>query len=180
MPTADPADADDAPLENSLQPGGLCWIPEPEGIGLCAREISNTSGKYLPKLRWPRRQDGLDLEHTSFDFWMLLFPNMLDNIVKWTNLNLPSRNKPVNKHEVVKFFGMQYAMTQYPTRQRQNYWSVEDTDLFPAPAFGQRFGMSQDRFTALVKYMKLYDPELDSADEPDPWRSVRTLIDGFN
>ena len=176
----EPADPDDAPADNALTPGGLCWIPEPDGIGLCARETSGSAGHFLPKLKWPRDHSGLDQERTPFDYWLFLMPDMLAEIVKWTNVALPERARRATKHEVVKFFGIQYCMTLYPSRQRKNYWSTADTDLFPAPNFGSRFGMSRTRFAELVKYLRMHDPALDDEDDPDPWRQVRTFVDEFN
>ena len=174
------ADPDDAPPEEALCPGGLVWVPEPDGVQFCARETSGKGGEFLPRLKWPRNTSGLDLQRTPIDFWLFLFPNMLDDIVRWTNSAFPARVAQTTKHEVVKFFGIQYAMTQYPTRQRHNYWSLHDSDLLPAPAFGQRFGMSRDRFEMLVRYMTFHDPDLDLAVPLDPWRKVRTFVNMFN
>ena len=44
---------------------------------------------------------------------------------------------------------MLYAMTLGVLRQRQDYWSTEE-DLFPAPAFGRRFGMGLHRFEEIL------------------------------
>ena len=176
----EPQDNDDAPPDAGLQPGGLVWMPEPDGIELCARECSGNGSEYMPRLKWPRNNTGLDLERTPIDYWLFMFPTMLDDIVRWTNLALPARAAATTKYEIVKFFGIQYAMTLFPSRQRRDYWSIVDSDLLPAPAFGQRFGMSRDRFELLVRCTTFHDPQEDTAIPLDPWRQVRTFIDKFN
>ena len=175
-----PADPDDAPPDSSLSPGGLVWTPEPDGITLCPRETSQQAGSFGAKLKWPRNASGLDHTKVPMDYWLLMFPNILDDIVNWTNSSMPNRAARTSRHEVVKFFGIMYAMTLYPSRQRSNYWATEDSALFPAPAFGRRFGMSRDRWSALLKYLRFCDPAEDEEVPVDPWREVRTLVNGFN
>ena len=180
-------DGDDGPCYQDyaapgepLNPGGLTWIFECNGIALCARECSQTSWKFQPKLNWPRKHNIHNKTLKPLDYWLLLFPDMLDCVVKWTNASMGEGTARTSKHEIVKFFGIMYSMTLYPSRQRKDYWSLQDSKLFPAPAFGQRFGMSRNRFTVLVKRLKMYDPALDAANPQDPWRAIRTFIDEFN
>ena len=176
-----PPQPDDAPPGEPLKPGGLVWWPERDGIEICARESSQHSGKYPAAINWTRRNDGMDVERTPLDYFLHLCPNMWKNIVKWTNHRIGSRAKHVTKSELIKFFGVTFTMTLYPKPgKRHGYWSTNDSRLFPAFDFGGKFGMSKHRYDIIMQYLSFHDPDLDTVENPDPWRAVRVFIIAFN
>ena len=58
--------------------------------------------------------------------------------------------------------GFLYGMTVHPYGDRHRYWSVDKSEdsLFPAPAWGNRFGMGQRRFETILRYLTFHDPTI--------------------
>ena len=56
--------------------------------------------------------------------------------------------------------------------------SIDDF-IFPAPNFGTRFGISQNRFYDMLRYLR-FCPESEYIDKEDKWSPVRRLIKSFN
>lgn len=95
-------------------------------------------------------------------FWMAFFPcEEIDYILDCTNANLRDRRKVMSKGEVMsKVIGFLYAMTLSVTHTRRDYWSTQ-TGLFPAPAFGRRFGLGLHRFEEILMCISFAPPEND-------------------
>ena len=68
--------------------------------------------------------------------------------------------------------GLLYAMTLGVLRQRRDYWSTEE-DLFPAPAFGRRFGMGLHRFEEILMALSFVKQGHDN----HKWYPGRVLVD---
>ena len=66
--------------------------------------------------------------------------------------------------------GSLHVMILGVLRQKQDYWSTEE-DLFPAPAFGCRFGMGLNRFEILMALSFIEQGHKD-----DKWHSARALL----
>ena len=180
----EPQDPDDAPLNDSLRPGGLAWMPEPEGITICPRASFVARGKFGTRLRWPRNMSDLGSAKKPFDYWDLMMPDVLDKVVIWSNEAMKrdrrAHAQPFTKHEIVKWIGICFAMTQQPVRTRRNYWATMDTRLFPAPRFGERFGMGSTRFDTITKYISFHNPILEDVANPDPWLRIRFFVESYN
>jgi len=184
VPDPEPQDADDAPLNESLVPGGLAWMPEPDGIQICPRATSVPRGKFGTRLKWPRNVSELSVARKPIDYWNLMMPDIIDKVVNWSNDALRrdrrARVQPFSKHEIVKWIGICFAMTMQPVRTRRNYWATMDTRLFPAPRFGERFGMGATRFDLITKFICFHNPILEEVANPDPWLRIRYFVDSFN
>ena len=107
---------------------------------------------------------------------------MLKNISLWTTIELvKAKRLSTSPHELLRFFGLMFAMTLHDYGRRSNYWAFDSDEcdhIFPAPAFGARFGMSRDRFENLLRYLRL-SPQ-PAADDDDPWWPIRGFIDAIN
>ena len=109
---------------------------------------------------------------SELDYWMLFPCECIDDILKYTNANLRDRRKKVTKGELYKVIGFLYAMTLGVLRQRQDYWSTEG-DLFPAPAFGRRFGMGLHRFEEILMALSF----VEQGHNDDKWHPARALVE---
>ena len=67
---------------------------------------------------------------------------------------------------------MLHAMTLGVLRQRRDYWSTEE-DLFPAPAFGRRFGMGLHHFEEILMALSFAEQGHDD----DRWYPARILAE---
>ena len=129
--------------------------------------------KFGGHIMWNNDVD--ERQRTPLDYWMMSFPSqMLPDISIWTSDHLPQGC--VNaKEEVLAVFGALYSLTR-TSKGRRDLWSTED-GLFPAPRFGERYGLTRDRFEILLRYLS-FCPVHDVVD--DKWAPVRRLIEGFN
>ncbi|KAJ3618142.1 hypothetical protein MTP99_006168 [Tenebrio molitor] len=111
----------------------------------------------------------------QYEFWMAFFPSEdLDLILRCTNAHLRERRRLITKGEFFKAIGIMYAMTINVLHSRRDYWSTE-SGLFPAPAFGQRFGMGLHRFEEILGCMAFAMPANEEPD--DKWYHVRPFFD---
>jgi len=77
---SEPQDADDAPLNESLVPGGLAWMQEPDGITFCLHTTAVTHGKFGTRLKWPRNMLDIGLAKKPIDYWNLMMPDIMGAI----------------------------------------------------------------------------------------------------
>ena len=89
---------------------------------------------------------------------------------------MPEKSKEVTRGEIMKVFGFLYTMTTVNISNRRSYWNTEPI-LFPAPAFGHRFGMGYHRFEEILKAMRFDEEE---EDEQDKWKPVRRFVRACN
>ena len=118
-----------------------------------------------------------------YDFFLVMFPTQkLRDFASWTSLTLVDAGQmAITPQELLKVIGLLYGMTVQQHGERRSYLRVEgegEESLFPAPAWGTRFGMGQRRFETVLRYLMLHDPTC--VDEGDRWHPVRTLVDAFN
>ena len=117
-----------------------------------------------------------EMRRTPFDYWMLSFSShMLTDISNWTSDHLPEGCEKVNEGEILAVFGALYSLTR-TSEGRRDVWSTED-GLFPAPRFGERYGLSRNHFEILLRCLS-FCPE--DENNSDKWSSVRRLIECFN
>lgn len=135
-------------------------------------------GYYKPKLiRWT---DDEVKKFSALKFWEEFFPlEFIPEILELSNTKLRAhRRSPLTKEELYKFFGILYAMTIQTISTNRDYWSVKD-GLFPAPAFGKRFGMSRNRFEE-IKGAITFCSEQNQQSTTDKWSLVRPFVDMLN
>ncbi len=114
-------------------------------------------------------------KRTILDYFLVMFPDLIDEICEWTSLKITGDQ--VSPHELLKFFGLMVAMTLQPQREHRTYWKETDDCLFPPLCIGARFGMSQDRFEAILGALSFHSP---GSDQSDPWVEVRSFVDVIN
>lgn len=110
---------------------------------------------------------------TELDAWLLFFPHEeMDEILRCTNSHLRDKRKAVTREEFYKVIGLLYLMTLGPVRcQRRDHWSLVE-GIFPAPAFGRRYGMGANRFEEIVSAMH-FGPR---SENQQSWQVVSPLI----
>ena len=130
--------------------------------------------KFGGHIMWNNDVD--ERQRTPLDYWMMSFPSqMLPDISTWTSDHLPQGCVNAKEEEVLAVFGALYSLTR-TSEGRRDLWSTED-GLFPAPRFGERYGLTRDRFEILLRYLS-FCPVHEVVD--DKWAPVRRLIEGFN
>lgn len=126
--------------------------------------------KFLPRLHVQDTNTMCEL-----DYWLLFFPfDDINHILACTNAHLRDKRKEISKHEFFKVIGLLYAMSLNILHVRRDYWSQTD-GLFPAPAFGERFGIGLHRFEEILSCMSFTMPC--EKENGDPWYQVRPLVD---
>lgn len=156
--------------ENTVEAHGIKWLFR-EGV------VDDTykDQQYKPVLR-VGNPDGV----TELDLFQHFFPgNEVTHILQCTNANLPARKKNVTKGDLFKVFGILYAMTMVEMPSRRGYWSTDNAGLFPAPAFGERFGMGYHRFEDILTHLA-FDDEPETDNDADKWWQVRRFVEACN
>lgn len=69
-------------------------------------------------------------------------------------------------------------MTLQELPDRRSYWNINSEGIYPPANFGQRFGMSRQRFETILMALRFTQPS--DLDESDKWRNVRTLVTMVN
>ena len=117
-----------------------------------------------------------EVHRTPLDYWKLSFPSqMLPDVISWTSDQLPVGCPKATEEEILAVFGVLYSLTR-TSEARRDLWSTKD-GLFPAPRFGERYGLSRDRFEILLRHLS-FCSALEATG--DKWAPVRRLVDGFN
>jgi hypothetical protein len=129
-----------------------------------------------------------DDEKRELDYWKLMYPPLAlneqvlltnANIIKWNTEHADAPPVPcAEKWEIVRVKGLSLQPVKRPTKW---YWQKEadaDEVLVP-PNFGERYGMSRDRFEKLEQHTQYGSPPPASAGT-DAWWPVRALIAAFN
>ena len=137
---------------------------------------------YIPKQRahvlWNRTQQ-LDSESNrrEVDYFLWSFPDkaVAEILECTTNSMLKSKPSsiPVSRGELFKLLGFLLALTRTHSKRR-DLFSVSD-GLFPAPKFGDRFGIHQHRVDELLQHIS-FGKVVDG----DPAHGILCFIDHFN
>ena len=124
---------------------------------------------------------------TSLDFFMSVFPSsQLKLMVDATSQRLMAEGKPrTTKGEVLKWLGVLLLITRFEFGDRRSLWSNKPSCKYvPAANFGERTGMTRDRFETLFRLMVW---SIQPAERPDEmsheayrWRLVEDFLDNFN
>ena len=84
--------------------------------------------------------------------------------------------QPLGVSEFFKWLGIVYAMTKWKFGRRRELWKTVGWRLRDAPAFGMRYGMSRNRFEAILANLTWFGGD----EEGDKWAPVRGLFASFN
>ena len=155
-----------------------------------------TNGPF-PRRTWKLHCQYTDREFTpgcdpeskieAIEFFMALFPKeQLKMMVEKTSEKLQSNGHPkLTKGELLKWFGVLLLITRYEFGERKELWNTEARCKFiPAPNFGERTGMTRDRFHAIFRYMvwsvqpKVRPDGMSS--EAYRWLLVEDFVENFN
>ena len=126
-------------------------------------------------------------ELRPIDFFMAVFPKkQLSMMVEKTSERLVVAGKPrLTKGELLKWFGVLILITRFEFGERDHLWRETSTCKYiPSPSFGQRTGMTRDRFNDIFRYMvwsqqpQERPPGMSS--ESYRWLLVQDFVDNFN
>eukprot|EP00658_Telonema_sp_P-2_P066672 TRINITY_DN5563_c0_g1_i3.p1 TRINITY_DN5563_c0_g1~~TRINITY_DN5563_c0_g1_i3.p1 ORF type:complete len:323 (+),score=36.49 TRINITY_DN5563_c0_g1_i3:154-1122(+) len=166
-----PDAAPDAAPEDPLLRHGVQWKLVDN-----ITEDQRVQPRFGARIRWG---NDLDERHRTIkDYFCASFPMQhIDNILQWSATAMEAGQKAMTKDELFQVLGVLYALTRTRGRQR-DLWNVSDDMLFPAACFGHRFGLTQRRFQACLRSLRVGNPDL--AHDGDKWSLVRPFIDAFN
>ena len=121
------------------------------------------------------------------DFFMAVFPSsQLKLMVECTSKKLVEEGSPkVTKGEILKWFGVLLLITRFEFGSRAALWATTSRCKYiPAANFGEKTGMTRDRFAALLRCMVWSEqpperPEHMSS-EQYRWLLVEGFVRNFN
>jgi Transposase IS4 len=121
------------------------------------------------------------------EFFMAVFPKeQLKKMVEETSDALRVNGHPkLTKGELLKWFGVLLLVTRFEFGERKELWSTTSRCKFiPAPNFGERTGMTRDRFHTLFRYMVWSTQPSERPDgmssEAYRWLLVEDFVKNFN
>jgi Transposase IS4 len=155
-----------------------------------------TNGPF-PRRTWKLHCQYTDQEFTpgcdpqgkvsTLDYFMAVFPKeQLRMMVEQTSDNLRMNGHPkVTKGELLKWFGILLLVTRFEFGERKELWSTKSRCKYiPAPNFGERTGMTRDRFHTLFRYMvwSVQPPDRPEgmSTEAYRWMLVEDFVRNFN
>ena len=167
-------------LEDKKKTWSVDWKKDAD----CSADERESRGatRFGPEMIWRETETGRGVD----DFFFHFFLPEAGELTKVAVLSNDSRDthgktkRPISEHEIVKTLGYLLAMTCNNTSVKRELFRAEhdpggEERLFPAPAFGERYGMSRDRFEFVLRWLRF------GADDPnDKWAPVRSLIASFN
>ena len=132
---------------------------------------------------------GCDLlkQQTPLDYFMAVFPReQLKMMVEETSVKLAVDGSPrTTQGEILKFFGVMLLIARFEFGDRRSLWATKPSCKYiPTPNFGEKTGMTRDRFTALMRCViwskqPVERPEGMSS-EAYRWLLVEDFVSNFN
>ena len=95
-------------------------------------------------------------DRRAYDYFMCCFPKkQLQDMVSQTNEKLSAADKgQLTTGELLKWLGITLLMTRFEFGERASLWNTESTCKYiAAPAFGEKTGMSRDRYTEILRFL---------------------------
>ena len=121
------------------------------------------------------------------DFFMAIFPKkQLQCMIEETNKRLVKGGHPkLTKGELLKWFGILLLITRFEYGERAQLWSNRSHCKFiPAPNFGEKTGMTRERFHAIFREMvwSVQPPERPEtmSSEQYRWLLIEDFVANFN
>lgn len=121
------------------------------------------------------------------EFFMAVFPkDQLNLMVEETSKKLANAGKPkLTKGELLKWFGIMILITRFEFGERNHLWNTKaHCKYIPVPNFGEKTGMTRDRFNDLFRLM-VWSRQPDSrpegmSSEAYRWKLVEDFVSNFN
>lgn len=175
-PDASDDDDDDQPA--SLTVGGRTWREDRVLDNVDAHSSLGGLCTQNEHMNWPHPLSET-AKKTEMDYVRAMIPNnFIETLVGFTNVNLLAKGKPVTtKAEIWKWLGIITNFPIYSLPNINDYWMTGDLGINPMPAFGERTGMSRDRWRLIRECLAFWDS---SVQTNDPWHHVRLLFSIFN
>jgi len=174
--------------QSNLHPHGRDWAVSGE---ITFDPNTNQMYSQRPSLQWGQFLTDRTIIN-EMDYFRLLFPIKFINekVVPITNEQLAlNRQNSLSGGEFITFLGITLAMALQPMRGGIDaYWRSANTSnetVYIHGDFGERFGMSRDRFKIIRRYFRCSRPAdttvvTAGAPDVDPWGSIRPFIEAFN
>jgi hypothetical protein len=144
------------------------------------REDARSAPRFKPEMVWAASEMGREAADYFFHFMPRAEIPVIaarSNTARVRDANA-KKQASISEHEIVVCVGYLLAMTVDNVSCKRSIFRVEhdeDDRLFPAPAFGARFGMSKHRFEFVLRWMRFGDD-----DAKDKWGPIRGLVAAFN
>jgi len=165
----------------------VLWTCRAEVPGTLHKEIYSGRVAFAWSLIGLRAND----VKREVDYWKLMFPpKTLNDQLSFTNRNIMQWNashtdiapvSPAEKWELVRVKGLRLAMALQPVKRPVKwYWQKEadPEDVFIPPNFGERYGMSRERFEKLEQFTQYCERQV--GESADMWWPVREVVSAFN
>ena len=161
------------------------WYEEKIAINIGGR-VPRRTWKVSSPISSDFMEDGLHHKRQIIDYFYCMFPmQFLPFVVSMTNEKLQEQNQnKVTEGEVLKFFGVLILVTRFEFGRKQDLWKTASRNAYmPAPCFGEKTGMSRDKFLALLSAIRFSKPP--SSDQNCSsirrrWGLVQDFVDAFN
>lgn len=152
LPEEDAPAPPEDPVHDKLVVHGVHWKIDPCLVD--ARDKPRMKARLL----WPGAAKDLDeLSRREIDYFLWSFPShLVPKIIKWTTESMQRTNPKtaaLTRGEFWKLLGFLLATTR-TRKKRRDLFSLED-GLFPAAAFGKRFGIGRKRIELVLKHLQL-------------------------
>jgi Transposase IS4 len=126
-------------------------------------------------------------EIDPIDFFMAVFPKkQLQQMIEETNKKLVRSGDPkLTKGELLKWFGILILITRFEYGERAHLWSNRShCKYIPAPNFGEKTGMTRERFHAIFREMvwsvQPQERPASMSSEQYRWLLIEDFITHFN
>ena len=168
---------------------GIDWYVDPNTElpvnGTFVRKTWKITDQYTGQDYTPGCDQRKELR--PIDFFMAVFPKrQLSLMVEDTSVRLAMAGKPcLTKGELLKFFGILILITRFEFGERDSLWRRHSSCKYiPSANFGERTGMTRDRFNDIFRYMvwskqPAERPEGMSS-ETYRWMLVQDFVKNFN
>jgi Transposase IS4 len=167
---------------------GVDWFDRPTDLptnGPFTRKGWKLTCQYTSKEFTPLCDEKREI--TPLEFFLAVFPaKQLSLMVEETSRKLAKDGQPkITKGELLKFFGVLCLITRFEFGDRANLWAKKSHCKFiPAPNFGDRTGMTRDRFHSIFKCMvwSVQPPQRPDGmtSEAYRWLLIEDFVANFN
>jgi hypothetical protein len=162
---------------------------------------ATTSHKRITMFRWDKyftesARDPMYATRKKSDYFKLFFPlNKVNQMINLTNTGLVKEKQvPLSIEEFWCYLGLRLQMCVIGLPRVEDYWRIQGHSIYPPHCFGEKFGMSRNRFEVIEKHFS-WDEEdpvrmltLCSNDyacnflscQGDKWWRIRGLLNAFN
>jgi len=161
-----------------------------QAIPVCPRAATGIRD-VKPSLVWPRGQmhamgaEDAEGNKTELSYFLLCTPpDLLETTVRETSARLVLKNfgegKPVSKHELLKSFGVMFALPHSGQTVARDNWGTDDDAIFRPAEFGARWGVACNRHEEIMASLTMRPDCAPWNDPADPWQCCTYFEQQFN